>query len=153
MNLGSITRRQWLSTVAGGLAAVLLPGPIAQAQLMAGMTLVAQGRFRDNGMLHKGAGEAMIYRRADGSMLLRLDNFRVTAGPDLYVYLTKHPAPENTKQVKQGFLQVARLKSNTGTQEYEIAAGTPLNDFSSVVVFCQVFGVLFSAAPLTTIAG
>ncbi len=153
MNLGTITRRQWLSTVAGSLAAVLLPGPIAQAQLMAGMTLVAQGKFRDNDMLHKGTGDVMVYRRADNSMLLRIDNFRVTAGPDLYIYLTKHAAPENTKHVKQGFLQVARLKSNTGTQEYEIASGTPLHEYNSVVVFCQLFGVLFSAARLTTIAG
>ena len=45
-----------MSTVAGGLAAALLPGPIAQAQLMAGMTLVAQGKFRGNDMLHKGTG-------------------------------------------------------------------------------------------------
>ena len=153
MNLGVITRRRWMSVVAGGLGAVLLPGPIAQAQLMAGMTLVAQGRFRDSDMLHRGTGDAMVYRRADSSLLLRFDNFRVTAGPDLFVYLTKHAAPENTKHVKQGFLQVARLKSNVGAQEYEIAPGTALHDYGSVVIYCQVFGVLFSTAPLTTIAG
>ncbi len=150
---GLLTRRQWLSTLAGGLAAVLLPGPIAQAELMSGMTLAAQGRFRDSDMLHRGSGDAMIYRRADGSLLLRLDNFRVTAGPDLYVYLTRHATPENSKDVKKGFLTVARLKANAGTQDYDLPAGTSLAEFGSVVVYCQVFGVLFSAAPLTGVIG
>jgi hypothetical protein len=150
---GLITRRQWMSTVVGGMAAVLLPGPIAHAELMSGMTLAAHGRFRDNDMLHRGTGDAMVYRRADGSLLLRLDNFRVTAGPDLYVYLTRHAAPENSKDVKKGFVTVARLKANAGTQDYDIPAGTSLAEFGSVVVYCQLFGVLFSAAPLTSVIG
>ena len=150
---GLITRRQWLSTVVGGLGAVLLPGPIAHAQLMSGMTLAAQGRFRDSDMLHRGTGDVMVYRRADGSLLLRFDNFRVTAGPDLYVYLTRHAAPANSKDVKKGFLPVARLKANVGTQDYDLPAGTTLAEFGSVVVYCQVFGVLFSAATLTNVIG
>ena len=151
--MGFSTRRQLLSIVAGALGSVLLPGPLAEAQLMAGMTMVAQGRFSDSDILHRGTGDALVYKRADGSLLLRLDNFRVTAGPDLFVYLVKHPKPGNAKDVKQGFLSVARLKSNAGAQEYEIAAGTRLADYGSVVVYCQIFGVLFSAAPLNTIAG
>lgn len=149
----SISRRQWLSVVAGALGAVLLPGPIAYAQLMAGMTLAAQGRFRDSDILHRGSGEAMVYRRADGSMLLRLDNFRVTAGPDLFIYLARHAAPANAKDVKKGFLSVSRLKANTGTQDYDIPTGTVLAEYGSVVVYCQAFGVLFSAAPLTGVIG
>ena len=153
MKLRLISRRQWLYVVTGALGAVLLPGPIACAQLMAGMTLVAQGRFRDSDILHRGSGDAMVYRRADGSLLLRLDNFRVTAGPDLYVYLARHAAPENMKDVKKGFLSIARLKANAGTQDYELPAGTALADYGSVVVYCQIFGVLFSAAPLVSVIG
>lgn len=148
-----IARRRWLAVVAGALAAIVLPGPVGAADLMAGMTLVSQGRFRDSDILHRGSGDAMVYRRADGSLLLRLDNFRVTAGPDLFVYLARHAAPENMKDVKKGFLSIARLKANTGTQDYELPAGTALAEYGSVVVYCQVFGVLFSAAPLTAAIG
>jgi Electron transfer DM13 len=150
---GLVSRRRWLSVVAGAIAAIVLPGAVAEAQLMAGMTLVAQGRFRDSDILHRGSGDAMVYRRADGSLLLRLDNFRVTAGPDLFIYLARHAAPENMKDVKKGFLSIARLKANTGTQDYELPAGTALADYGSVVVYCQIFGVLFSAASLTNVIG
>ena len=47
-----------------------------------------------------------------------------------------------------GFLKLGKLKGNVGNQNYEIPAGTELNDYRSVVIWCELFDVLFSPAPL-----
>lgn len=57
------------------------------------------GQFRDQDRFHKGSGEATIYRLADGSQLLRLEDFNVTNGPDLRVILTRAQDPEQAGEV------------------------------------------------------
>src|SRR3712207_8517346 len=43
-----------------------------------------------------------IFQLPDGKRVLRLEDFRVTNGPDLYVYLSAHPAPRTTTEVHEG---------------------------------------------------
>ena len=57
------------------------------------------GQFRNQDRFHKGSGEATIYRLADGSQLLRLEDFNVTNGPDLRVILTRAQDPEQAGEV------------------------------------------------------
>ena len=104
--------------------------------------------------MHRGSGEAVVFRRADGSRFLRLENFQVTAGPDLHVVLVRHPDPDSAKQVRQdGPLFLGMLKAVKGTQEYEIPADARLADYGSVVVYCKIFDVLFTPAPLKAVGG
>ena len=64
------------------------------APTAAAQTRVASGQFRVVDGIHKGEGTAAIVRLADGQWVLRLDDdFRVTNGPDLYVYLSGATAP------------------------------------------------------------
>ncbi|MGH8710787.1 MAG: DM13 domain-containing protein [Burkholderiales bacterium] len=111
-------------------------------------TRVFQGKFRNSDFLHRGSGDAFVYRQPDGSHLVRLERLNVTKGPDLYVYLAKHPDPDNSRQVKEGFLNLGKLKGNMGDQNYAIPPGTKIEDYKSVVIYCQIFGVLFSPAAL-----
>ena len=53
--------------------------------------------FRDQDSIHKGSGQAAIYRGPDGSYLLRVEEFRVSNGPDLHVILSTYPNPESTE--------------------------------------------------------
>ena len=117
----------------------------------AGPVLLRRGAFSDVDALHRGAGDALVYALPDGSQLLRLENFRASNGPDLYVYLARHPAPARAADVEQGYLSLGRLKGNVGNQNYAIPAGTALEEYGSVVIWCQLFGVLFSPAPLTAV--
>jgi hypothetical protein len=78
--------------------------------------VLVRGKFRDADSVHRGSGDAVLYRLADGSHLLRLENFRVTNGPDLAVYLVKHADPSNLDQVTSGFLNLGKLKGNVGNQ-------------------------------------
>jgi len=109
------------------------------------------GMFRDADSIHKGSGTAGLYQLADGSHLLRFEDFKVTNGPDLHVYLVKHPGPEASSDVNaDNYIDLGKLKGNIGNQNYAIPDGTDIADFGSVVVWCEAFGVLFSTAPLVS---
>ena len=118
------------------------------AELMT--TPVAAGQFRDADTAHKGRGEARILRTAGGANLLRLSQFEVTNGPDLEIWLVQNPDPKSSADVKASkWLSLGPLKGNVGDQTYVIPGDVDVAAFGSAVVWCQQFGVLFSAAPLT----
>lgn len=110
--------------------------------------LVLQGRFQDADSFHKGSGQAAIYQLADGSHVLRFEDFSATNGPDLHVILSSHPAPTSSEEVMQGYLDLGSLKGNIGSQNYTIPAGTDISQFKSIIIYCQPFHVIFSTAAL-----
>jgi hypothetical protein len=112
--------------------------------------LLASGQFRGVDGFHKGEGKARVFRLSDGTLILRLEEFKVTNGPDLYVFLSGHPAPRSGSQVHEGgALEVARLKGNIGNQNYALLPNVDLSKFKSVVVYCKQFSVVFSTAELS----
>ena len=111
-------------------------------------TILALGEFKNGEPGHKGSGTASLYQMKDGTGNLRFENFSVTNGPDLFVYLVKNPAPVTSDEVKAGFYKVAGLKGNLGNQNYAIPADVNLADYESVVIFCRAFSVIFSSATL-----
>ncbi len=111
--------------------------------------VIAMGTFIDADAIHKGEGTASVYALPDGRQLLRFEDFRTTNGPALYVYLAKHPSPTSAADVTdEGFVSLGELKGNVGNQNYEIPTGVDVSDYGSVVIWCQLFGVLFSPAAL-----
>jgi hypothetical protein len=114
--------------------------------------IVASGRFSDADAVHKGSGTASLYRLPDGAHLLRFEDFRTTNGPDLVVYLAEHPDPSSAADVTEGgFLSLGKLKGNVGNQNYALPAEIDPGDYESVVIWCELFGVLFSPAPLSRV--
>jgi hypothetical protein len=114
-----------------------------------GAAVVARGTFGEVDAIHKGEGQAVLTRLPDGRYSLRFEGFRVTNGPDLYVYLSGHPAPRSSAQLHQiADLEVATLKGNVGDQAYELPAGFDPARFKSVVVYCKRFTTVFSTAEL-----
>ncbi len=110
---------------------------------------LATGNFVGADDSHKGAGKALVVQLPDGQRFLRFEEFRVTNGPDLYVYLSGHPAPRNRAQLHDGgAVEVARLKGNIGNQNYPLSAGVDPAKFRSVVIYCKQFSVLFATAEL-----
>ena len=75
------------------------------------------------------------------SNILRLENLRVSNGPDLYVYLA-------TDKSASDFVNVGKLKANNGNQNYDIPAGTDLIKYDTVLIWCRPFSVLFGSAEL-----
>ena len=91
---------------------------------------------------HKVEGVANVIRLGSGAEVLRLENFKATNGPDLYVYLS-------TDKSASDFVNVGRLKGNIGNQNYEIQAGTDLLKYNTVLIWCRAFSFLFGRAQLS----
>ncbi len=136
-------------TVNESLPAGALATQVNQTSATA-LAALRSGHFGTIDAIHKGEGSAAVYRQPDGQLILRLDPFNVTNGPDLYVYLSTDPAPTSSAQLHQGgALEVARLKGNVGSQNYDLPADVNLSRFRSVVIYCKQFSVIFSSAELS----
>lgn len=104
----------------------------------------ASGTFRDADSFHQGSGRATIYALPDGKRVLRFEDFTVTNGPALSVYLVRGVDGD----VDSGYLDLGKLKGNKGSQNYDIPEGTDLDLYRSVVIWCVPFGVTFATASL-----
>ena len=107
-------------------------------------SLLAAGEFRDGDPGHNGAGTAKILRGADGKLVLRLEDFSVTNGPDLFVYLT----PDSNGDDIDGGLNLGDNRATDGNINYDIPAGTDIAKFKSVVIWCRQFSIKFAFATL-----
>jgi hypothetical protein len=92
--------------------------------------------------IHNAQGSARVLNLEDGSAVLRLEDFRVTNGPDLYVYLS-------TDKGASDYVDLGRLKANAGNQNYELPSGIDLFKYDNVVIWCKAFSVYFGGAQLT----
>ena len=107
-----------------------------------GQTSLLMGKFIGvNDGIHNAEGLAKVIRLDDASMFLRLENFKATNGPDLYVYLA-------TDNSASDFVNLGRLKGNIGNQNYDIPEGTDFSKYHTVLIWCQAFSVLFGSAKL-----
>ena len=117
---------------------------------VAGPVAVLTGEIVGADAAHQGTGTATIYRLEDGSHVLRLEDFEVTNGPDLHVFLTPVADPSGRDDVMApGYVDLGELKGNIGDQNYELPADIDLDSIGSVVIYCVPFHVLFAGAPLT----
>ena len=89
---------------------------------------------------HSAEGLAKIIE-VEGTTFLRFEDFEVTNGPDLRVYITKDG------DVKNG-IHLEKLKGSKGNQNYELE-DIDIEQYNSVVIYCQPFGVYFGEAELT----
>lgn len=92
---------------------------------------------------HNAEGVAKIIQLADGTDILRLENFKATNGPDLYVYLS-------TDKTNADIVNLGRLKGNIGNQNYLIPAGTDITMYNTALIWCRAFSVIFGSAQLLT---
>ncbi len=131
---------------------VLFPPLGSRAQVSAQSNqpvTLATGQWTGADNFHTGSGKALLIRLPDGQRFLRFEEFKVTNGPDLYVYLSGHPAPRNTAQLHEGAaFEVGVLKGNVGNQNYALPADLDLSRFKSAVIYCKRFSVIFATAEL-----
>jgi len=83
-------------------------------------------------------GDAKIYLE-NGQYKVVLDNFSISSGPDLKVYLSKAETPTE-------FVNLGNLTSQT---VYPIPATVNVATYSHVLIHCQQYNHLFAIAPLT----
>ncbi len=117
-------------------------------EMKAASRQVRAGNFTEIDFIHKGSGVAKILESEGGHKLLRFEDFEVTNGPDLYVYLTKNSKPAKDLKSLGDFVNLGRLKGNVGDQNYEIAGSQNIDGYNTVVIWCRQFGALFSYAAM-----
>jgi Electron transfer DM13 len=103
---------------------------------------VASGRFAGTDEFHFGRGTASIVEVEPGRYHLRLDDFSVRNGPDLYVYLST-----DAGDYADDALEVGLLKATDGSFGYDLPAGTDPSRFRSAIIWCKQFSHLFAVAP------
>jgi hypothetical protein len=91
--------------------------------------------------IHNAEGVAKEISLEDGRKFIRFENFKVTNGPNLFVYLA-------TDKSASDFVNIGQLKANNGNQNYEVPDGTDLTKYDTVLVWCKAFSVLFGSAEL-----
>lgn len=119
------------------------PASAPPATLTPRSPLALRGQFKGADEFHTGSGTARVVETAPGEYVLRLEDFSVRNGPDLFVYLS----PEARGYVK-GSLELGRLKASDGSFNYAIPAGADPARFRSVVIWCKAFSVQFASATL-----
>lgn len=83
------------------------------------------------------SGDVKIYQ--EGSQFkLKLDNFSISSGPDLKVYLSKSALPTQ-------FVNLGNLISQT---VYPVPAGVTVADYPYVLIHCQQYSHLYAVAQL-----
>ena len=118
------------------------PGPPSPSVAPSGMG-ARSGSFTGADEFHFGRGTAHLVQTAAGGYVVRLEDFEVRNGPDLFVYLS--PSADG---YVDGAVELGRLKADKGNQNYDVPAGVDPAGAGSVVIWCKQFGVLFAAAPL-----
>ncbi len=115
----------------------------------AGGQAVAQGEFihaNPKDPVHFGSGNVLVYEQA----LHLQDDFEVGPGPAFHVYLVPDAnVTPATDVAATMFVDLGRLRAFRGSQVYEIPSGVDLQNYASVVIWCEHFGVLISPARLT----
>src|SRR5574338_427109 len=89
---------------------------------------------------HQATGKAEVIMVGDISFL-RFEDFEVTNGPDLHVYMTQ-------KGDIDAGIDLGKLKGNKGSQNYELS-GINTEVYDTVVIYCQPFHVYFASATLS----
>lgn len=100
---------------------------------------------------HETSGTIQVQKLADGTATLRLENLRTSDGPALHVWLTDQPVPATgfgTNLDDGQHVDLGDLKGNEGNQNYTIPAGTDLDKYTAVTIWCERFSVSFGAAEL-----
>lgn len=95
------------------------------------------GTFQGADEIHEAKGKVSISEKN-----IRLENFEVTNGPDLYVYLV-----EEGQKTKEG-ISLGKLKGNIGNQNYEIPGDHSASSGMDIVIWCKQFNVDFGRAEL-----
>lgn len=105
--------------------------------------VVAQGTWAGADDFHFAEGQALLLEVEPGRHTVRVEEFSVRNGPDLFVYLS--PSPDG---LADGAINLGGLKATDGAFNYEVPEGTDVSAFRSVIVWCRQFSVLFGTATL-----
>ncbi|HEC22139.1 MAG TPA: hypothetical protein ENI95_04385 [Chloroflexi bacterium] len=115
--------------------------------------IILAGDFTTIDALHRAEGTASVYQLGD-KLVLRLEPFTVTSGPDLHVILSQHEMPRTSAEaLLPTHVDLGLLQSTSGSQNYNIPDDVDLADYKSVVIYSTSLNIVYSSATLTQVRG
>jgi hypothetical protein len=87
---------------------------------------------------HKVEGVA-LFVKSGNETFLRFENLKTINGPDLRIYLSSDLSTND-------IVDLGPIRATEGNVNYTIPSGTDLGKYKNVMIWCRVFGVLFSYA-------
>lgn len=97
----------------------------------------------------KSSGEWSIYTEGGKTYVELSSDFKTRNAPDLKIFLSPLSTSEtNGKNATDGSVLIAPLASNAGEQIYEIPEGVDLANYKSILIHCEQYSKLWSAADL-----
>lgn len=112
-----------------------VPTPRPTTTVAPGPVRVSTGSLR--GIDHRASGQAAVYRLADGTAFVRLEDIDVQNGPDYVLYLV----PGDDRRAPGAGVNLGGLKGNQGTQNYLVPAGIDVDAPHTVLIWCRAFAV------------
>ena len=100
---------------------------------------------------HPSSGTAAVLTDGTQTFLRFDDDFATDNGPDLNVYLSAARPNDSVGDLGSDFIDLGDMKGNIGAQNYEVPAGTDLDRYRTVVIWCVRFSVAFGAAELAPV--
>lgn len=100
--------------------------------------LLAEGTFMPTSGINV-SGNVKIYLDENNLKKLQLENFSISSGPDLKVYLSKSNSPS----------EFVNLGALTNATIYSIPESVNLSQYNHVLIHCQQYNHLFAIASLT----
>lgn len=111
------------------------PGTPAGKASQAKAVKVTSGQF--TGLAgHRGSGAASIVRTPDGSHVVQLEDYDVSSGITLFLYVV--PGANQEVPGANG-INLGKLAENTGNRVVPIPAGTDLSGPQTVLIWCEPF--------------
>ena len=101
------------------------------------------GEFSGTDEFHFGRGTAVLREVEPGRWVVRLEDFSVRNGPDLYVVLSP-----DRKGYTDDSIEVGRLRATDGSFNMRVPEGADVSGVRSVLIWCKQFSHLFAVAPL-----
>ncbi len=146
MRLTVAAHGHWRAVVEQQLDTPLREPPLAAMRSSAART-VARGAFHP--VESPGDGTASLYRLPNDRLALRLQNLRTAAYPDLFVWVSEARNPRTSAQVAaSAHVELGRLKSTRGDQNYLLPKGLDRDAVGSVVIWRAPIRMAYTAAAL-----
>ena len=94
---------------------------------------------------HDLSGKAILFCGDDGTKVIRLENFNMVAGPDVYVFISK-----SNNYSQANVIEVTKLTSGYMDSDinFDFTAQGFTNEYKFVLVYCLKYNSLFGYAKL-----
>ena len=95
------------------------------------------------------SGTFEIVKKDGGTYVVLSDDFKTKSAPDLKIFLSKKTVASVTgKNATKDAAFVAKLKKSKGGQSYKIPSSVNLDNYNSILIHCEEYGVFWGGSNL-----